>query len=359
MTDHQGCFKFASNWCFGRGLNIIAEILGTVAWCAILWWRKYAPVQGEVKLEVTLHQDRAFRTVSWKYPFMINQANIETRNVYADLFPPYLSHHQNFSTGYTSVHGERPSAEYAKLRKESLETEFGHALGTYSSTNLSAYYRFGPFLALYRAAIISFQVAKLTVWHFYLQDINKRAAKFRETLIRLGPFYVKASRFCEFHKYQAMSNSKLAFYVRAILEITRLKAGVVTKESKMFDGDDLEMKHLEETTEREVHRAIDLEAQPKKTNLNPKPLLRIRRSIRKGLITSPMTNEGSSGDTVAENQEGEVPLSDEIRKNRELASEKNQEIGEDDEGMLPGHGTGRTGMPRHGNVTESARQCIG
>ncbi|KAF6172865.1 hypothetical protein GIB67_035419 [Kingdonia uniflora] len=82
-----------------------------------------------------------------------------------------------FSTGYTSVHGERPSAEYAKLRKESLESKFGHALGTYSSTNLSAYYRFGPFLAIYRAAIISFQVAKLTVWHFYLQDINKRAAK--------------------------------------------------------------------------------------------------------------------------------------------------------------------------------------
>lgn len=83
----------------------------------------------------------------------------------------------SYSTGFTSVHGEGPSAEYAKLRKESLETEFGATLGTYSSKNLFAYYRFGPFLALYRAAIISFQVAKLTICHFFLQDIHKRAVK--------------------------------------------------------------------------------------------------------------------------------------------------------------------------------------
>jgi len=82
-----------------------------------------------------------------------------------------------FSTGYTSVHGERPSSEYAKRRKESLETEFGQILGTYRSKTLFAYRRFGPFLALYRAAIISFQVAKLTVWHFFVQDIHRRAAK--------------------------------------------------------------------------------------------------------------------------------------------------------------------------------------
>ncbi|XP_073001401.1 uncharacterized protein [Typha latifolia] len=97
---------------------------------------------------------------------------------------------RSYSTGFTSVHGERPSAEYAKLRKESLESEFGHILGARSKT-LFAYSRFGPFLALYRAAIISFQVAKLTVWHFFVKDIGKRAEKFRETLIRLGPFYIK------------------------------------------------------------------------------------------------------------------------------------------------------------------------
>ncbi|KAL6216009.1 hypothetical protein ACLB2K_015435 [Fragaria x ananassa] len=95
------------------------------------------------------------------------------------------------STGFTSVHGESPSAEYAKLRKESLESEFGHALGANRSRSFSAAYRFGPFLALYRASIISFHVLKLTIWQFFVQDIRKRAIKFRETLIRLGPFYVK------------------------------------------------------------------------------------------------------------------------------------------------------------------------
>ncbi|GAV77840.1 ABC1 domain-containing protein [Cephalotus follicularis] len=96
-----------------------------------------------------------------------------------------------FSTGFTSVHGERPSAEYAKLRKESLESEFGHALGNYSSQRVSVAYRFGLFLALYRATVISYHVFKLTFWRFFVQDIKIRAIKFRETLIRLGPFYVK------------------------------------------------------------------------------------------------------------------------------------------------------------------------
>lgn len=105
--------------------------------------------------------------------------------------PPYLLARNAFSTGYTSVHGERPSAEYAKLRKASLESEFGNILGTYSSKSASIFFHFGPFLALYRAAIISFQVLKLSIWHFCLRDIKKRSIKFRETLIRLGPFYVK------------------------------------------------------------------------------------------------------------------------------------------------------------------------
>ncbi|XP_052486692.1 uncharacterized protein LOC105768817 isoform X7 [Gossypium raimondii] len=96
-----------------------------------------------------------------------------------------------FSKGFVSVHGERPSAEYAKLRKESLESEFGHIVGTHSSKRVSVVYRFGPFLALYRAAIISFHVLKLTIWRFFFRDIKERASKFRETLIRLGPFYVK------------------------------------------------------------------------------------------------------------------------------------------------------------------------
>ncbi|KAK9097428.1 hypothetical protein Sjap_022925 [Stephania japonica] len=124
----------------------------------------------------------------------LGQADIELgKTKVVECCMPCFFHHQAFSTGFASVHGERPSAEYARLRKESLENEFGHALGTYSSSSFSSYFRFGPFLALYRATIISFQVAKLTLWHFFLQDIRQRAIKFRETLIRLGPFYVKAN----------------------------------------------------------------------------------------------------------------------------------------------------------------------
>ncbi|KAL8499415.1 hypothetical protein ACS0TY_022404 [Phlomoides rotata] len=95
--------------------------------------------------------------------------------------------HPKFFT-YSSVHGERPSAEYAKLRREALESQFGRQL---NARSVPALYRFGPFLAVYRAAIISFHVMKLTVWRFCVHDIRKRAVKFRETLIRLGPFYIK------------------------------------------------------------------------------------------------------------------------------------------------------------------------
>ncbi|KAK6782681.1 hypothetical protein RDI58_020477 [Solanum bulbocastanum] len=102
----------------------------------------------------------------------------------------FVSTPKYFSTGFSSVHGERPTAEYARLRKESLESEFGHAL-TYKSKSLSSLYRFGPFMALYRAAIISFYVLKLTVWRLFVHDLRRRAVKFRETLIELGPFYIK------------------------------------------------------------------------------------------------------------------------------------------------------------------------
>jgi hypothetical protein len=74
------------------------------------------------------------------------------------------------------VHGMNSSSEYAKRRKESLETEFRHILGARSRA-LFAYTRFSPFFALYRASIVSFEVAKLTFWHFSLKDIHKRAEK--------------------------------------------------------------------------------------------------------------------------------------------------------------------------------------
>ncbi|XP_024446302.1 uncharacterized protein LOC7476077 isoform X2 [Populus trichocarpa] len=90
-------------------------------------------------------------------------------------------HQKSFSTAHTSVHGGRPSAEYAKLRKESLESEFKQAL-SYSSKKDSIIYRFGPLLALYRATIISFHVLKLTAWQLFVHDIKKRAVKLGQAL---------------------------------------------------------------------------------------------------------------------------------------------------------------------------------
>lgn len=95
-----------------------------------------------------------------------------------------------FSTGYSSVHGEKPSAEYAKFRKESLESEFGNVLGT-RSKSISYLYDFSPFWALYRASIVSYHVLKLAVWRIFVHDMKKRSIMFRNTLIHLGPFYVK------------------------------------------------------------------------------------------------------------------------------------------------------------------------
>nr|CAB3456499.1 unnamed protein product [Digitaria exilis]CAB3502976.1 unnamed protein product [Digitaria exilis] len=37
---------------------------------------------------------------------------------------------RSYSSAFTSVHGGRPSSEYAKIRKESLETQFGRILGS-------------------------------------------------------------------------------------------------------------------------------------------------------------------------------------------------------------------------------------
>lgn len=82
----------------------------------------------------------------------------------------------SYSSAFTSVHGERPSSEYAKIRKKSLETQFGRILGS-SSRRIFADRGFGPFLALYRAATISFHVVKLTIWHLLLNDMHKRAEK--------------------------------------------------------------------------------------------------------------------------------------------------------------------------------------
>ncbi|KAK2658555.1 hypothetical protein Ddye_005088 [Dipteronia dyeriana] len=140
-------------------------------------------------LKTALFHDSTTKFNSWKLVVLGDQNGTGLARKKDFWFPSYLLQQHLFST--TSIHGGRPSAKYAKWRKESLESEFGLALGAYKSKGASVLHRFGPFLALYRAAIISFHVLKLTIWQFFVQDINKRAVKFRETLIRLGPFYIK------------------------------------------------------------------------------------------------------------------------------------------------------------------------
>ncbi|XP_010493749.1 PREDICTED: uncharacterized protein LOC104770974 [Camelina sativa] len=133
------------------------------------------------------------KPIDFKHGEYISRGNDNgfSRQTTSTWVSPFCLQHRTYSSGFTSVHGGIPTSDYAKLRRESLETEFGQALGAYSSKSFSAVYRFGPFLALYRAAIISYHVVKLAFWQLFVQDMRKRAVKFRETLISLGPFYIK------------------------------------------------------------------------------------------------------------------------------------------------------------------------
>ncbi|EFJ34697.1 hypothetical protein SELMODRAFT_166503 [Selaginella moellendorffii] len=49
-----------------------------------------------------------------------------------------------------------------------------------------------PFQVLYRAFIIMAEVVLLSIWHATERDVKKRAERLRRSLIRLGPFYIKA-----------------------------------------------------------------------------------------------------------------------------------------------------------------------
>ncbi|KAF6142869.1 hypothetical protein GIB67_033480 [Kingdonia uniflora] len=58
-----------------------------------------------------------------------------------------------------------------------------------------------------------------------------------------------------FWRFKEVAEKKKAL---EMLENSEIEAGVVTEDSKKFDGYGLDMKHLKETTEREIHSAIDL-----------------------------------------------------------------------------------------------------
>lgn len=129
---------------------------------------------------------RNFTSQRNQFPHQKSWVNFDAKRIFNIFLKNFIVFHHfshfvlylfsRFSTAHTSVHGGRPSAEYAKLRKESLESEFKQAL-SYSSKKDSIIYRFGPLLALYRATIISFHVLKLTAWQLFVHDIKKRAVK--------------------------------------------------------------------------------------------------------------------------------------------------------------------------------------
>ncbi|KAF6140855.1 hypothetical protein GIB67_042268 [Kingdonia uniflora] len=112
---------------------------------------------------------------------------------------------------------------------------------------------------------------------------------------------------------------------------------------------------------REVHMINDSncqEAQPKKTNPNPKPLPRIRRTIGEGMITSPTTEGGSPVTTVTENQEREVPITVEIGElrdigSRPIAKDLGRGSSRPDWGCKPGPTQLNTGPNSHPTVSSS------
>ncbi|PIN13923.1 putative unusual protein kinase [Handroanthus impetiginosus] len=137
----------------------------------------------------SLGNGNSAEAIRWRIVLLGGPKDLARRAHDNDIFPlSRFVQPKFYCSGYSSVHGEWPSAEYAKLRKASLESQFGRALG---SKSVPMFYRLGPFLALYRAAFISFYVMKLTIWRLFVYDMKKRSIKFRETLIHLGPFYVK------------------------------------------------------------------------------------------------------------------------------------------------------------------------
>ncbi|KAF6159066.1 hypothetical protein GIB67_032683 [Kingdonia uniflora] len=95
--------------------------------------------------------------------------------------------------------------------------------------------------------------------------------------------------------------------------------GIVTEESKKFNGDGLEMKHLEEITEREVHCVIDLVG----------------------------------------GKDGDMSKRFRSKSNEEVATLMREEIGVGDAGMPQGQGTRSMGMSPHGAGMESTRQGAG
>ncbi|OAE27082.1 hypothetical protein AXG93_4278s1010 [Marchantia polymorpha subsp. ruderalis] len=61
----------------------------------------------------------------------------------------------------------------------------------YNPEEFSRYYRFRPFPVIRRATVIIVEMLLLGIGQTVEKDIQKRAARLRRSLIRLGPFYIK------------------------------------------------------------------------------------------------------------------------------------------------------------------------
>ncbi|KAF6136297.1 hypothetical protein GIB67_042782 [Kingdonia uniflora] len=115
-------------------------------------------------------------------------------------------------------------------------------------------------------------------------------------------------RFSELKQRRYWFPLMACLYIRAILEIPRLEAGVVTEESKKFDGDVLEMKHCEDTTEREVYRAIDLVGE------EDRDVLKNSRSKSHEEVATLIREVVPSSDSAAEFAEFIQTIHDEVQR---------------------------------------------
>ncbi|KAF6153005.1 hypothetical protein GIB67_021610 [Kingdonia uniflora] len=143
-----------------------------------------------------------------------------------------------------------------------------------------------------------------------------------------------------------------AFYICEILEIARFGAGVVTEESKKFDGDGLEMKNYEEMTERDVHHAIDLGGKDG-------DVLESSRSKSHEEVVTLMREGGVAGDYGGQNSRVRGPIIAEIDGIRDSMCGTNQQIWEENACMPQRQGTRGMGMPQHGAITRGMSHGIG
>lgn len=105
----------------------------------------------------------------------------EINSNHAGVYPQIFFFHRH---GMHSAVGDF----HAKQHKHTKDFEL-HAME--NSYGLTKIFHLRPLLLVNRATYIMAEVTMLSIWHFLLKDVQKRAEKLRCCLIRLGPFYIK------------------------------------------------------------------------------------------------------------------------------------------------------------------------